>query len=133
MGPLEREEARRRGQARIEGMRRRARLLRKRIVVSGLFVFVLLWAVVFGQMLSGHDPVLSRLSGAGTSPAAAEGSVPKVTLVGRSAAGEESENNAPPAEAELRNKEERATTEQAELEQVEAEEQELEPVMTGQS
>lgn len=148
MGTHRQEEARRRGQARLASMRRRAQMLRKRIVVSGLVTFALLWAVVFGQMLSGNDPVLSGSSGAGPNSAAGGNSGPQVSLV----RGNEPGGEAPPLGAEQRSEEERAAAEQAEselaeaeqteqaelaeqaeLEQLEAEEQELEAVTTGQS
>ncbi|MGN6815511.1 MAG: hypothetical protein ACTHK3_05435, partial [Solirubrobacterales bacterium] len=58
MGPLDRDLARRRGQRKIDAMKRRTGQLRRRVVAAAIVGFVLLWTVVFVQMATGNDPAL---------------------------------------------------------------------------
>jgi hypothetical protein len=44
---------------RLAAQRRRAGVLRGRVVVMSLICFFVLWGVVFAQMATGNDPVLS--------------------------------------------------------------------------
>lgn len=48
--------------ARLAIQRERARRLRQRCVAASLICFVLLWGVVFTQLVSGNDPVLGGRS-----------------------------------------------------------------------
>jgi hypothetical protein len=148
MGPLDREMARRRGQRKLDAMKRRAEQLRRRVVATTIVGFVLLWTVVFVQMATGNDPALGTGKGArlaakkqlasdperrgfpATAPPPGEGddeeSPPAVEPEAGEAAGIEAEQ----AEAE------RIEAEQIEIEQGEAEArelEELEAVTTGQS
>jgi hypothetical protein len=41
---------------------RRVGDLRRKVVLFSVFTFLALWLIVFGQMASGHDPVLSSKS-----------------------------------------------------------------------
>lgn len=60
------EDRKRVAQLRLRARRRRTGQLRRRSIVLSLDIFALLWAAVFVQMVSGHDPVL----GTGTKVAA---------------------------------------------------------------
>jgi hypothetical protein len=62
MDPIEKRELKRRAWARLAAQRRRAGLLRGRVVVASLICFALLWGIVFAQMATGNDPVLSAKS-----------------------------------------------------------------------
>jgi hypothetical protein len=64
MGPLDHDMARRRGQRKLDAMKRRAGQLRRRVIVTAIIGFVLLWTVVFVQLATGNDPAL------GTGPVA---------------------------------------------------------------
>lgn len=139
MGPLDREQARRRGRRKVDAMKRRTGQLRRRVVASAIVGFVLLWTVVFVQMATGNDPALG--SGAATRHAAKKKQPsgppkpsPQPTLPPpveeASAPVEEPETSGAGIDAE------RAEAEQIEIEQQEAEARELEalePVTTGQS
>ena len=59
MDPIEKRELKRQAWMRLAAQRRRAGLLRGRVVVVSLICFVVLWGVVFAQMATGNDPVLS--------------------------------------------------------------------------
>jgi hypothetical protein len=59
MDPIEKLERKREAQRRLRAQRQRAGLLRGRVVAISLIAFVLLWGVVFAQMATGNDPVLS--------------------------------------------------------------------------
>jgi hypothetical protein len=62
MDPIRQHERRRQAQRRLGAQRRRAGLLRGRVVACSLIVFVFLWGVVFAQMATGNDPVLGAKS-----------------------------------------------------------------------
>lgn len=58
MGPPEREAAQRRGQRKLDAMKRRTEQLRRRVIATAIVAFVALWTVVFVQMATGNDPAL---------------------------------------------------------------------------
>jgi hypothetical protein len=62
MDPIERRELKRRAWAKLAAQKRRAGLLRGRVVIASLICFALLWGIVFTQMATGNDPVLSAES-----------------------------------------------------------------------
>jgi cytoskeletal protein RodZ len=62
MDPIEKQERQREAQRRLRSQRRRAGLLRSRVIVVSLVSFALLWGVVFVQMATGNDPVLGDSS-----------------------------------------------------------------------
>jgi len=59
MDPIEKRELKRRAWAKLAAQKRRAGLLRGRVVIASLICFALLWGIVFAQMATGNDPVLS--------------------------------------------------------------------------
>jgi hypothetical protein len=59
MDPIEKRELKRKAWMRLAAQRRRAGLLRGRVVALSLICFALLWGIVFVQMATGNDPVLS--------------------------------------------------------------------------
>ena len=59
MDPIEKRELKRRAWAKLAARKRRAGLLRGRVVIASLICFALLWGIVFAQMATGNDPVLS--------------------------------------------------------------------------
>jgi hypothetical protein len=59
MDPIEKRELRRQAWLRLAAQKRRAGLLRGRVVALSLVCFALLWGIVFVQMATGNDPVLS--------------------------------------------------------------------------
>jgi hypothetical protein len=138
MGPLEREVAQRRGQRKLDAMKRRTGQLRRRVVAIAAVGFVLLWTVVFVQMATGNDPAL------GTGPVAK-----KHAAIERRRRALEASSPPPreeveevPSTTELQANEdfsveaEQAEAERIEIERREAEArelQELEAVTTGQS
>lgn len=60
MDDLRRLEAKGLARAKIRSRRRRASTIRRRTVRGSLGLFAVLWAIVFGQMVTGNDPALSR-------------------------------------------------------------------------
>src|ERR1700727_240877 len=62
MDPIEKRELKRRAWARLAAQKRRAGLLRGRVVIASLICFALLWGIVFAKMATGNDPVLSAKS-----------------------------------------------------------------------
>src|ERR1700761_7917372 len=71
MDPIEKRELKRQAWMRLAAQRRRAGLLRGRVVAISLICFVVLWGVVFTQMATGNDPVLSGKEKATATRAAA--------------------------------------------------------------
>lgn len=131
-------------------LKRRAVRLRRRIVAGSLVGFALLWSVVFAQLVSGHDPVLSRSessSGVRTAPKprAVRQRPPSEGFTDDEVespepepeSGEDESLSAEQAEVEAAEAEraelEQAQAEQLELERAEAEQLELEAATTGQS
>jgi hypothetical protein len=143
MGPLDRELARRRGQRKIDAMKRRAGQLRRRVVATAIVAYVLLWTVVFVQMATGNDPALG--SGASARPTAKKKGAPAPERRSLQATappprgeddGEESTPIEEPEASEAGIEAETAEAERLEAERLEAEArelEELEPVTTGQS
>lgn len=113
----DREAAWRRGQRKLDAMRRRTGQLRRRVAATAVVGFVLLWTVVFARMATGNDPALG--TGAPAHTAAAK------------------ERPAPdPKRRSLLAATERAEAERIEAERWEAEArelEELEAVTTSQS
>ena len=62
MDPIEKQERKRAAQLRLLAQRRRAGLLRGRVIAISLVSFALLWSAVFVQMATGNDPVLGGSS-----------------------------------------------------------------------
>ena len=62
MDPFEKIERKRQARHRIRAQRERAARLKSRVVAISLICFALLWGVVFVQMATGNDPVLSDSS-----------------------------------------------------------------------
>jgi hypothetical protein len=62
MDPIEKRELKRRAWAKLAAQKRRGGLLRGRVVIASLICFALLWGIVFAQMATGNDPVLSAES-----------------------------------------------------------------------
>jgi non-ribosomal peptide synthetase component E (peptide arylation enzyme) len=59
MDSIEKRELKRKAWMRLAAQKRRAGILRGRVVVISLICFTVLWGVVFAQMATGNDPVLS--------------------------------------------------------------------------
>jgi hypothetical protein len=139
MDPIEKLERKREAQRRLQAQRQRAGLLRGRVVAISLIAFVLLWGIVFAQMATGNDPVLSAKapvtrSGPGAAKEAIETTTPEEV---KSEAGEpepveeevievEPEEEAIEAEPEFEGEAEAAP-------EIEFEEPEPAPVTTSQS
>lgn len=89
MDPIEKRELKRQAWRRLAAQRRRAGLLRGRVVAVSLVCFALLWGIVFVQMATGNDPVLSAKKGvAGRTGASARREVEKTDRRQRKPAGE---------------------------------------------
>lgn len=148
MGPLDRETARRRGQRKLDAMKRRTGQLRRRVIAAAIIGFVLLWTAVFVQMATGNDPALGtgavakkhaaierrrrKLEASSPPPREEAEEVPSTEEL---EGGEDSGIEAEQAEAE-QIEAERVEAEQIEIEQREAEArelEELEAISTGQS
>jgi hypothetical protein len=59
MDPIEKRELKRKAWMRLAAQRRRAGLLRGRVLALSMICFAALWAIVFTQMETGNDPVLA--------------------------------------------------------------------------
>ncbi|HEY0392829.1 MAG TPA: hypothetical protein VGC63_14110 [Solirubrobacterales bacterium] len=135
MTPLEREEMKRRARAKLAAMRERAVRLRKRVLAGAAIGFIVVWAAIFGQMITGNDPALGpvaanvRTAARKSVSSASEQRAPQAAAPPSEEEGEESQLDATRLEEEQ--VEVAAETERAELEAIEAEE--LEAVTTGQS
>ena len=120
MDPIERHEKKRDAWRRLLAQRQRAGMLRGRVIAISLLCFGLLWAVVFVQMATGNDPVLSAKSGANATATA------KRTERHRARAAE-AEAAAEPVEPEVE------AAPEPEFEPTPEPEIEPEPLSTGQS
>ncbi|HEX7244435.1 MAG TPA: hypothetical protein VF245_02580 [Solirubrobacterales bacterium] len=143
MGPLDREMAQRRGQRKLDAMKRRTGQLRRRVIATAIVGFVALWTMVFVQMATGNDPAL------GTGPVAKKhaaverkrrkleaSSPPPREEVEEVPSTEELEASASSSVEAEQAEAERVEAEQFEIEQREAEAhelEELEAITTGQS
>ncbi len=74
MDPVQKRELKRQAWLRLAAQKRRAGLLRGRVVALSLICFIVLWGVVFAQMATGNDPVLSAKEKTVASTGAAKGS-----------------------------------------------------------
>src|SRR3954454_23588448 len=72
MDPFEKRQRIRDARHRLIAQRRRAGLLRSRVIALSLVVFAMLWAVVFVQMATGDDPVLGGRQATSASAAPSE-------------------------------------------------------------
>ena len=72
MDPIEKTQRKQEAQRRLRAQRQRASQLRSRVIAISLIAFVLLWGVVFGQMVAGNDPVLGARSKPTASKVASE-------------------------------------------------------------
>jgi cytoskeletal protein RodZ len=59
MNDFEQQQRKREAMRRLAAQRGRAGRLRGRVVAGSLICFVLLWGIVFGQLVTGNDPVLA--------------------------------------------------------------------------
>jgi hypothetical protein len=149
MERLDREAARRRGQRKLEEMRRRATRLRWRVVATALVGFAALWTVVFVQMATGNDPALGT-GKAARAAAKKQGALNpqrhNLGVTGPPPPRGEEDDDGPAVEGPEAGETgvleaERAEAERIEAEQLEIERQEaeareleeLEPLSTGQS
>jgi hypothetical protein len=60
MDDLHRLEAKGLARAKIRSKRRRVAAIRSRTIRGSLALFAVAWAIVFGQLVTGNDPALSR-------------------------------------------------------------------------
>ncbi len=131
MDPIEKQQRKREARHRLIAQRRRAGLLRGRVVAVSLITFALLWAVVFVQMATGNDPVLGEgRPAAGATAARSERRTDSREASGAGAAAAEAIETTSPEESEP----ESVETQPVEVEPVEMEpEPEPAPVETAQS
>ncbi|MBS1878692.1 MAG: hypothetical protein JST31_04195 [Actinobacteria bacterium] len=146
MDGIEKREKVREARRRLSAQRNRAGRLRGRVVAASLVCFALLWGVVFVQMATGNDPVLSEKAALAASRTKARHAAaaqtqrqavePELEVRSESDGDAEREVEAQPeAEAQAEPEVQAETESQAEPE-VEAQpeaEVELEPVTTSQS
>jgi hypothetical protein len=57
---IHRLEAKGLARAKIRSKRRRVQMIRRRTIRGSLALFAVSWAIVFGQLVTGNDPALSR-------------------------------------------------------------------------
>jgi hypothetical protein len=62
MDDVRRLEAKGLARAKIRSKRRRVHTIRRRTVRGSLALFAISWGIVFGQLVTGNDPALSRSS-----------------------------------------------------------------------
>jgi uncharacterized membrane protein YgcG len=72
---------------RLLAYRRRLWRIRKRLIVTAVVTFAVLWSVIFVQLVSGHDPALAKKSAAATSSAASGSGTTGSTSSGTSSSG----------------------------------------------
>jgi hypothetical protein len=70
MDDFRRLEAKGLARAKIRAKRRRVGAIRSRTIRGSLALFALAWAIVFGQLVTGNDPALSRSYRAAAKPIA---------------------------------------------------------------
>ncbi len=70
MDDLRRLEAKGLARAKIRSKRRRVSTIRRRTVRGSLALFAVLWGIIFVQLATGNDPVLSRIKSAHVQAAA---------------------------------------------------------------
>lgn len=125
MDPIQKRELKRQAWMRLAAQRRRAGLLRGRVVVLSLLCFAVLWGVVFAQMATGNDPVLSAKEKAAVTRTVASAKREVETTDPRELEPEEEQEETSPVETE-------AEPEVVETE-TEPEAVEPEPLVTSQS
>lgn len=135
MTPFEREEMKRRARAKLAAMRERGLRLRKRVLAGAAIGFIVIWAAIFAQMLTGNDPALGPAT-ANVRAAAQESVASDPERRAMQAAAPPSDDDGEEGQLEAARLEEEqieaaVESERIELEAVEAEE--LEAVTTGQS
>lgn len=64
-------EARQLGAQKLHARRRKTTLIRQRVVAIAVALFLALWAIVFAQLVAGHDPALASSKSAATTTATA--------------------------------------------------------------
>lgn len=134
MDPIEKRELKRKAWMRLAAQRRRAGMLRGRVVAISLVCFVVLWAVVFTQMATGNDPVLSGKKTAVATRAAGSASKEIETTDPRELELERRTDSAPIEEEPEAIESEPEVEEEAEVEgEPEVIEEEVEPLVTSQS
>jgi hypothetical protein len=135
MDPIQKRELKRKAWMRLAAQRRRAGLLRGRVVVMSLICFAVLWGVVFAQMATGNDPVLSGKEQAATTRVTASASREVETTDPRELEPERRTDTK--LKARAGESETEAEPEVEEFEEAEAEpefiEAESEPLVTSQS
>jgi hypothetical protein len=62
MDDLRKLEAKGLARAKVRSKRLRAQTIRRRTIRGSLALFAVLWAILFGQLVTGNDPALSRSS-----------------------------------------------------------------------
>ena len=138
MDPIRKRELKRQAWMRLAAQRRRAGLLRGRVVVVSLICFAVLWGIVFAQMATGNDPVLAGKEKASTTRAVASTKREVETTDPRELEFERRTDSAPTEEEELvtvePESEEEFVEEEPEFEEEAVEpEFEEEPLVTSQS
>ncbi len=73
MDPIQKRELKRKAWMRLVAQKRRAGLLRGRVVALSMICFAALWTIVFVQMETGNDPVLAGKAAASTRTTASAG------------------------------------------------------------
>jgi hypothetical protein len=133
MDPIEKRELKRRAWAKLSAQKRRAGLLRGRVVIASLFCFALLWGIVFAQMATGNDPVLSAKPKTVATRPIKRAKKDREADTGAEAEEAASTSEAEAVEAEAAEVEaaEAAEIEAAEIAEIEA--AEAEPLVTSQS
>lgn len=133
MDPIQKRELKRQAWQRLAAQRRRAGMLRGRVVAISLVCFALLWGIVFAQMATGNDPALAGKEKATTTRAVAstnqEVERRETAAEPVEEATEEPVEEVVEAEPEV---EEEVVEEEPEVEE-EAVEVEAEPLVTSQS
>lgn len=77
MDDIHRLEAKGLARAKIRSKRRRVQVIRRRTVRGALALFAISWAIIFGQLVTGNDPALSRSSQGGRKLLASTHSTPR--------------------------------------------------------
>lgn len=61
---------------RLAARAERVRRVRRRVIATAVTTFVVAWTVIFGQLVSGHDPALAHAHATTQSTSAAGNSAP---------------------------------------------------------
>jgi non-ribosomal peptide synthetase component E (peptide arylation enzyme) len=135
MDPIQKRELKRQAWMRLAAQKRRAGLLRGRVVVISLICFAVLWGVVFAQMATGNDPVLTGKEKTATTRTVASAKREVETTDPRELeAGRQTDSAPIEEEAEVTEEEPEVEEEAVEVEpEFEEEFVEEEPLVTSQS